>query len=136
MTTSPDDAMSPTPTPTPTPAVPPPVDINTAALIEMASIRGQLQTVIQLMHQSNAETHRRIDDLGRSLSARVEDLRDTVDQRFQDLDTRLGGMEERIETVEERERTTAMRTAAWGGGAAALVTATMEAIKHLPAITR
>ena len=124
-------------TPNPAAALPgAPPDINTAALIEMASIRGQLHTLLTLMQQHQGETHRRIDDLGRSLGARVEDLRDTVDQRFQDLDTRLGGMEERIETVEERERTTALRTAAWGGGAAALVTATMEAIKHLPNLAR
>lgn len=88
-------------------------DVNTAALLELAQVKGQLSTVIQLLQQNHAHTNQRLDDLSRS-----------VDSRFDKLDDRLS-------RVEDRERSTALRTASYGAGAAALVTAAIEAIKHV-----
>jgi chaperonin cofactor prefoldin len=99
-------------------------DINTQALIELAMVKGQLTTVIQLLQHNHVDTHRRIDDLKAAVDQRFDDLAKTVDSRFDMLD-------DRVNTVEANERSTALRTAAYGGGAAALVTAAIEAIKHI-----
>lgn len=130
---SPLDAMSPPLPPDSPPEAPPAMppssntpaaDINTQALIELAMVKGQLTTVIQLLQHNHVDTHRRIDDLKAEVSQRFDDLTKTVDTRFDSLD-------DRVATVEANERSTALRGAAYGGGAAALVTAAIEAIKHI-----
>jgi hypothetical protein len=95
-------------------------DINIQALVELAALRGQLDSVLTLMQHNHQDIHRRIDD-----------MRVSVDHRFDALDSRFGRLDERVNTVEGNERSTALRTAVYGGGAAALVTAAIEAMKHL-----
>lgn len=98
-------------------------DVNTLALIELASVKGQLGTVIQMLQHNHLDTHRRIDDLSKAVDRRFDDMSRNVNSRFNHLD-------ERVEVVETRERSTAIRTAVYGGSAAALVTAVLETLKH------
>lgn len=83
-----------------------PTDINTAALVELAAVRGQLQVITQMMAQNHDATHRRIDDMQRA-----------TEQRFD-------GVDGRIDTLEKNERDTALRTA----GVAAITSASISAL--------
>lgn len=70
--------------------------ISAAALVQMAEVKGQLTTITAMIQANHEATHQRIDD-----------LRHTVESRFQ-------GVDERIGALESNERDTALRTAGVG----------------------
>jgi len=70
--------------------------INTAALVELAEVKGQLGVIVQMIQHNHEATHQRI-----------EDLRHTVESRFKGVDDRIGALE-------RNERDTALRTAGVG----------------------
>lgn len=70
--------------------------INTAALVELAEVKGQLGVIVRMIQHNHDSTH-----------LRIEDLRHTVESRFK-------GVDERIGALERNERDTALRTAGVG----------------------
>lgn len=88
--------------------------LNTAMLTELAEVKGQLAIITRLIQTNHDATHQRIND-----------LRHSVDGRFDGVDSRLT-------RLEENERGTAIRTAAVGAVSGALVTAAIQFIKHMP----
>lgn len=87
-------------------------EIGTAALVQLAEVRGQLTMIAQLIQANHGATHQRIDD-----------LRKTVETRFT-------GVEERLETIEQNERNTAIRAAGSGAFSGAIVAGAIELMKH------
>lgn len=83
-----------------------PNDLNIAALVELAAVKGQLQTMTQMMQNNHDATHRRMEDMQRA-----------NEQRFDTID-------ERLSVVEANERGTALRTA----GLAAVTSAGVSAV--------
>ena len=83
-------------------------------LQELSRVSGQLDAITKMINQQGETTHQRIDDMRRS-----------VEQRFDGIEKRLG-------TLEQNERGTAARTAAVGALSGALVTAGMQLLRHLP----
>lgn len=70
--------------------------LGAAALVQLAEVKGQLQTITAMIQHNHEATHQRIDD-----------LRHTVETRFK-------GVDERIGALERNERDTALRTAGVG----------------------
>lgn len=89
-----------------------------AILFEMGQVKGMLQGLTTQI-QSNHE----------ATKTRIEDLKQTVDTRFT-------AVEKRLSSVEANERATALRTAGAGALSGAIVTAAIEAFKHLPALLK
>lgn len=87
-------------------------DIGAAALVQLAEVKGQLTMIVQLIQTNHGATHQRIDD-----------LRKTVESRF-------AGVENRLETIEQNERGTAIRAAGSGAFSGAIVAGVIEVIKH------
>lgn len=87
-------------------------EIGTAALVQLAEVRGQLTMIAQLIQNNHGATHQRIDD-----------LRKTVETRF-------AGVEDRLETIEQNERGTAIRAAGSGAFSGAIVAGAIELMKH------
>ena len=83
-------------------------DVNTQTLQQLAEVKGQLSTITLLIQNSQTSTHQRIDDLRGS------------------METRFDGVEERLGRVEENERKTAMRAAGSGAVTGAIVAAMVE----------
>lgn len=79
----------------------------------LGQVQGQLTGIENLIRESSAGTNRRIDD-----------LKDSVDARFDDHDKRIGQIEkihgERITRLEDNERGTAIKAAAIGASAGAV----------------
>lgn len=88
--------------------------LTTAMLTELAEVKGQLALITQLIQTNHDATHQRIND-----------LRHSVDGRFDGVDSRLT-------RLEVNERGTAIRTAAVGAVSGAMVSAGIQLIKHLP----
>ncbi len=86
--------------------------IGTEALVQLAEVRGQLTMIAQLIQTNHGATHQRIDD-----------LRQTVETRF-------SGVEDRLETIEQNERSTAIRAAGTGAFSGAIVAGAIELMKH------
>ncbi len=78
----------------------------------LGQVQGQLNGIADLIRETAASTNRRIDD-----------LKDSVDARFDDHDKRIGHVEkvhgERISRLEDNERGTAIKAAAIGASAGA-----------------
>ncbi len=87
-------------------------DVNSQALQQLAEVKGQLTNITLLIQNSQASTHQRIDDLRGS------------------METRFDGVEERLGRVEENERKTAMRAAGSGAVMGALVAGAIEVLAH------
>lgn len=87
-------------------------DIGAAALVQLAEVKGQLSMIAQLIQTNHGATHQRIDD-----------LRQTVENRF-------SGVETRLETIEQNERGTAIRAAGSGAFSGAIVAGAIEVMKH------
>lgn len=77
-----------------------------------------LSVLLQTIQMNHQATHQRFDD-----------LRHSIDGRFDTVDQRMETIERRIEIVEANERATALKTAAAGATAGALVAAGVEAVK-------
>ena len=92
--------------------------INTAALVQLAAVKGQLETITLMMGNHHDATHQRINDM----------------QRFNE--TRFDGIDGRIGTLEKNERDTALRTASIaslaGAVSSAIVAAGMAMLKIPP----
>lgn len=83
-----------------------------AALQGFAEVKGQLANITLLIQNSQTSTHQRIDD-----------LRKTVETRFD-------GVEERLTRVEENERTTALKASASGALMGAVVSGAVALLAH------
>lgn len=84
----------------------------------LGEVRGQLTSITLLLQSQHESTNRRMDDLQKSL-----------DKRFDTVEDRIG-------TLEQNERATAIKAATAGAGAAALTIGITEVIKgfftHFP----
>lgn len=80
-------------------------DLNHAALVELAEVKGQLKLIVTMLQQQHSATNQRIDD-----------MRGSMENRFE-------GVEERLGTLETNERSTALRTAGISAISAAAVSA-------------
>lgn len=85
----------------------------TSMLTAMAEVRGQLNTIMALLHSQHEATGRRIDDMRAN------------------IDTRLQGIDNRLSVVEGHERGTAIRTAGIGATSGGLVAAGVELARYL-----
>lgn len=79
----------------------------------LGQVQGQLNGIADLIRETSAATNRRIDD-----------LKDSVDARFDDHGKRITQIEtvhgKRISRLEDNERNTAIKAAAIGAGAGAV----------------
>jgi chromosome segregation ATPase len=91
-----------------------PNQINTSALVELGTIKGQLNTMMTMLQQNHADTNRRIDDLRHAQEARTL------------------GVENRVSTLEKNERGTAIKAAAAGAASGFIAAAAIAAIKFIP----
>ncbi|MES2946222.1 MAG: hypothetical protein V4772_25410 [Pseudomonadota bacterium] len=82
---------------------------NTSVLVKLGEVDGQLKLMAQMMQQHHDSTNRRIEDMRHSVEGQIE------------------GVERRVETLEQNERSTAIRSA----GSSALVLGAIEVIKFL-----
>lgn len=87
--------------------------VTIAALAQLSEVKGQLQSLLQVISLNHQSTNQRIDDLRHS------------------METRFVGFEGRVGTLEKNERATAIRTGSIAATASALVAAGIEAAKHL-----
>lgn len=101
-----------------TPPKDPHASVSNAVIL--GEVLGQLKGIQVAIQASRDDTNRRIDD-----------LRISIDGRFQAHDTRLNGHEERIGKLEDKERSTAIRSSASGAATGLLVTGLIEGIKAL-----
>lgn len=85
----------------------------TTVLVEMGQVKGQLQTLTELIRQNHTATQTRIEDLSKSVGVRFD------------------GIENRLSTLEENERGTAIRAAGTGALAGAIVAAALAAMRGL-----
>ena len=96
----------------------PNANTNTAALVQLAQVKGQLETITQMMSHHHETTQQRFSDL----------------QHYNE--TRFNGIDGRIGTLEKNERDTALRTASIaslaGAVSSAIVTAGMAMLKIPP----
>lgn len=88
-----------------------PNPINTSALVELGTIKGQLNTMMTMLQQNHADTNRRIDDLRHA------------------QETRTAGVESRVATLEKNERGTAIKAAAAGATSGFIAAAAIAALK-------
>lgn len=88
-------------------------DPNNAVLVQLAEVKGQLGLMMQVMHQNHNTTGQRIDDFRHAIETRVQ------------------GVETRLETLEKNERGTALRGASSGAVSGAVVSGTVALIQHL-----
>lgn len=84
-------------------------DLNHAALVELAEVKGQLKLIVTMLQQQHSATNQRIDD-----------MRSSMENRFE-------GVEDRLGTLETNERSTALRTAGISAISAAAVSAMVAA---------
>lgn len=87
--------------------------INSAVLIQLAQIKGQVDLLMQMIAANHTATHQRIDD-----------LRHTIGQRFE-------GVEGRVKVLEGNERSTAIRVSSIAAGSSAVVAAGIEIARRL-----
>jgi hypothetical protein len=88
--------------------------LSAQALVEIASVKGQLQAITQMIQANHEATHQRINDFRTA------------------VETRFTGVETRLNTLERNERGTALRTAGGGALAGALVSAALALINKGP----
>lgn len=88
-------------------------DTNTAVLVELGQVKGQLTLLLQMMQNNHDSTNKRIDDMRHAVEGRLE------------------GVEGRVSVLEKNERGTAVRSAASGAASALIVSASLAAIKGL-----
>lgn len=86
-------------------------DLTAATLAELAEVKGQLSVMTQLLVSHHASTNQRIDDMRAS------------------VETRIDGVEERLGTLEQNERGTAIKTAGISAVSAALVSGAIAMLK-------
>ncbi len=92
-------------------SAPDPGNINTSALVELGTIKGQLNTMMTMLQQNHADTNRRIDDLRHAQESRTK------------------GVEDRVSTLEKNERGTAIKAGVAGAMTGGIATAALVAIK-------
>lgn len=88
-------------------------ETNTAVLVQLAEVKGQLGLMMQVMQQNHDTTQTRIDDFRHAIETRVESV------------------ETRLETLEKNERGTALRGASSGAMGGAVASAGVALIQHL-----
>lgn len=88
-------------------------DTNTAVLVELAEVKGQLKMMIQMMQANHDSTHQRIDDMRHAVEGRLD------------------GVETRVGVLEKNERGTAVKAAAAGAVSGAVFAAGMAALKGM-----
>lgn len=88
-------------------------ETNTAVLVQLAEVKGQLGLMMQVIQQNHDTTQ-----------TRIEDFRHSTETRFESMETRL-------ETLEKNERGTALRGASSGALSGAVVSGTVAVIQHL-----
>lgn len=86
-------------------------DEKNVVLVQLARMEGQLASLTQLMQQNHDSTHQRINDFRHAVEGRI------------------GGVEARLDKIEDNERGTALRAASGGAFSGAIVAAAIEAIK-------
>lgn len=86
---------------------------NTAVLVELGQVKGQLNALTELIRQNHSATQTRIEDLSKSVGVRFD------------------GVEKRLATLEANERGTAMRAAGTGALSGAIVAAGIAAMKFM-----
>ncbi len=86
-------------------------DMSIAVMQQLAEVRGQLVVMTQLMQNNHAATQ-----------TRIEDLRSSMDSRFETLEGRMGHLE-------QNERKTAISSAISGALSGAVVSASLAALK-------
>ena len=86
-------------------------DNNTAVLVELGQVKGQLTALTDMIRQNHQATQTRIDDHSKAVGVRFD------------------GLEKRLATLETNERGTAIRAAGTGALAGAIVAAMMAAIR-------
>lgn len=82
-------------------------------LVQLAEVKGQLQSLTLLITQNHEATHQRINDFRHAVEGRIS------------------GVEGRVVTLEKNERSTALKASASGAISGFALTATVEAIKHI-----
>lgn len=90
-----------------------PDQLTLTMLQELATVRGQLTSILTMLQQQSDATNRRIDDLNESIG------------------TRFDGLEGRMATLEANERSTALKVTAAGAVSGAVVSGAMHLIKNL-----
>lgn len=96
---------------------------NIAVLTQLAQVQGQLTALAALIQHNHTATNQRIDDKFAAMDQRIEDTQNA-------LNTGLQSMEKRLGVLEDRERTTAIRTAGVSVLTSALVAGAIAALKH------
>ncbi|KLN54700.1 hypothetical protein [Variovorax paradoxus] len=84
---------------------------DTQVLVQLSQVQGQLTALTQLMQQNHDSTHQRINDFRHAVEGRI------------------GGVEARVDKIENNERGTALKAAGGGAFSGAIVAAAMEALK-------
>lgn len=86
-------------------------DPNSALLLVLAEVKGQLSNITQIIQSNQAATNQRIDDLRHALEGR------------------LGAHESRLSRLETNERATAMKSSDMGAISGMATSMMVEAIK-------
>lgn len=89
------------------------LDTNNAVMVQLAEVKGQLGMMMKVMQQNHDTTQTRIDDFRHAIETRVE------------------GVETRLETLEKNERGTALRGASSGAVSGAVVSGGVALIQYL-----
>lgn len=90
----------------------PPTQQDLATAQELGKVQGQLTAITQLLQAHHEANNKRMDDLQKA-----------IDGRFDTLETR-------IQTLEQNERSTAIKAAASGATAAGVAMLLIEGVKH------
>lgn len=88
-------------------------EIDSAVLVQLAEVKGQLASMQQLMSQNHESTHQRINDFRHAVEGR------------------MAGVEARVGTLEGNERGTAIKAAGGGALSGAFMAAGVELLKFL-----
>lgn len=87
--------------------------VTIAALAQLSEVKGQLTSLMTMISLNHNNTNQRIDD-----------LRHSIEHRFNGVETRVG-------KLETNERSTAIRVTGIAASASALVAAGIEAVRHI-----
>lgn len=93
-------------------------EANSILMSHLGRLEGQLSTMTQLMQQHHDSTNQRIND-----------LRQAVERRIDNVEERVGRVERRVDDVEDKERGTAIKAASGGALSGAIVAASIELMK-------
>lgn len=89
----------------------PNTNINTALLMELGQVKGQLASLMTMMQNNHDHMNRRMDDVRHA------------------METQIKGAVARIDKLEQNERSTAIKAAGAGVASSLIITAAVAAIK-------